>query len=88
MYIPQDSPLVLHLPTSWRPAHSRSLPHMHVQRWDSNVQPHEQKTNRATIVPGDPALEYVNSMGGEPLPSKGVTGGGTPAQSRLDFQKI
>ena len=26
MYIPQDSPLVLHLPTSWRPARSRSLP--------------------------------------------------------------
>ena len=49
MYIPQDSPLVLHLPTSWRPARSRSLPHMHVQRWDlaqiSNVQPHKQKTN-------------------------------------------
>ena len=34
MYIPQDSPLVLHLPTSWQPAHSRSLPHTHVQRWD------------------------------------------------------
>ena len=34
MYIPQDPPLVLHLPTSWRPACSRSLPHMHVQRWD------------------------------------------------------
>ena len=34
MYIPQDSPLVLHLLTSWQPAHSRSLPHMHVQRWD------------------------------------------------------
>ena len=34
MYIPQDSPLVLHLPTSWWPARSRSLPHMHVQRWD------------------------------------------------------
>ena len=34
MYIPQDSPLVLHLPTSWQPARSRSLPHMHVQRWD------------------------------------------------------
>ena len=34
MYIPQDSPLVLHLPTSWRPARSQSLPHMHVQRWD------------------------------------------------------
>ena len=34
MYIPQDSPLVLHLPTSWWPACSRSLPHMHVQRWD------------------------------------------------------
>ena len=34
MYIPQDSPLVLHLLTSWRPACSRSLPHMHVQRRD------------------------------------------------------
>ena len=34
MYIPQDSPLVLDLPTSWQPACSRSLPHMHVQRWD------------------------------------------------------
>ena len=34
MYIPQDSPLVLHLPTSWRPVRSQSLPHMHVQRWD------------------------------------------------------
>ena len=34
MYIPQDSPLVLHLPTSWQPVRSRSLPHMHVQRWD------------------------------------------------------
>ena len=34
MYIPQDSPLVLHLLTSWQPVHSRSLPHMHVQRWD------------------------------------------------------
>ena len=34
MYIPQDSPLVLHLPTSWQLARSRSLPHMHVQRWD------------------------------------------------------
>ena len=34
MYIPQDSPLVLHLPTSWQPARRRSLPHMHVQRWD------------------------------------------------------
>ena len=34
MYIPQDTPLVLRLPTSWQPARSRSLPHMHVQRWD------------------------------------------------------
>ena len=32
MYIPQDSPLVLHLPTSWRPARSQSLPHMHICR--------------------------------------------------------
>ena len=31
MYIPQDSPLVLHLPTSWRQARSRSITHMHVQ---------------------------------------------------------
>ena len=34
MYIPQDPPLVLHVPTSWQPAHSQSRPHMHVQRWD------------------------------------------------------
>ena len=34
MYIPRDAPLVLHLPTSWRPACSWSLSHMHVQRWD------------------------------------------------------
>ena len=34
MYIPQDPLLVLHLPTSWQPAHSRSLPNMHVLRWD------------------------------------------------------
>ena len=34
MYIPRDSPLVLHMPTSWWPACSLSLPHMHVQRWD------------------------------------------------------
>ena len=30
----QDPPLVLYLLTSWWPARSRSLPHMHVQRWD------------------------------------------------------
>ena len=34
MYIPWDPPLVLHLPTSWWPVRSRSLPHMHVQRRD------------------------------------------------------
>ena len=34
MYIPRDPCLVLHMPTSWQPACSRSLPHMHVQRWD------------------------------------------------------
>ena len=34
MYIPQDSPLVVHVPTSWWPACSWSLPHMPVQRWD------------------------------------------------------
>ena len=33
-YIPQDLLLVLHVPTSWQPAHSRSLPNMHVRRWD------------------------------------------------------
>ena len=35
MYIPQDPPLVLHMPTSWQLVHGQSLPHMHVQRWDS-----------------------------------------------------
>ena len=34
MHISQDPPLVLHVPTSWQPARSWSLPHMHVQRWD------------------------------------------------------
>ena len=34
MYIPPDPPLVLHLLTSWQLVCSRSLPHMHVQRWD------------------------------------------------------
>ena len=46
MYIPQDSPLVLHLPTSWRPARSRSLPHMHVQRWDLAQFQMSNRTNR------------------------------------------
>ena len=32
MYITRDPPLVLHLPTSWRPAHSRSCPHILLQR--------------------------------------------------------
>ena len=39
MYIPQDPPLVLHLPTSWRLVHSWSCPHILLQRWgcqDSN----------------------------------------------------
>ena len=34
-----DPPLVLHLPTSWQLAHSRSCPHILLQRWgcrDSN----------------------------------------------------
>ena len=38
MYVPQDPPLVL-LPTSWRPARSRSCPCILLQRWgcrDSN----------------------------------------------------
>ena len=39
MYVPWDPPLVLHLPTSWWLAHSRSCPHILLQRWgcqDSN----------------------------------------------------
>ena len=39
MYIPRDPPLLLHLPTSWQPAHSWSCPHILLQRWgcrDSN----------------------------------------------------
>ena len=34
MYIPQDPPLVLHMPTSWQLVCNGPLPHMHVQRWD------------------------------------------------------
>ena len=40
MYIPQDPPLVLHLPTSWQSACSWSCPHILLQRWgcrDSNT---------------------------------------------------
>ena len=33
MYIPWDPPLVLHLLTTWWPAHSRSCPHILLQRW-------------------------------------------------------
>ena len=39
MYVPWDPPLVLHLLTSWQLAHSRSCPHILLQRWgcqDSN----------------------------------------------------
>ena len=60
MYIPQDSPLVLHLPTSWRPAHSRSLPHMHVQRWDLAQIRTCNRTNRRRMryhCASDPAYE-------------------------------
>ena len=32
MYIPQDPPLVLYLPTSWQPTCSRSCPHTLLQR--------------------------------------------------------
>ena len=55
MYIPWDPPLVLHVLTSWRPACSRSLPHMHVQRWDlariwtSNHPDRRTKKNYFTI---------------------------------------
>ena len=34
VYIPWDPPLMLHMPTSWQSACSRSLPHMHVHRWE------------------------------------------------------
>ena len=38
MYIPQDPPLVLHLPTSWWPVCSRSCPHILLWGWrDSNL---------------------------------------------------
>ena len=59
MYIPQDSPLVLHLLTSWRPARSRSLPHMHVQRWDLVQIRTCNRTNRRRTryhCASDPAL--------------------------------
>ena len=51
-YIPQDSPLVLHLPTSWQPACSQSLPHMHVQRWDlAQIQTCNHVDRRGTRLP-------------------------------------
>ena len=59
MYIPQDSPLVLHLPTSWQPACSRSLLHMHVQRWDLAQIRTCNRTNRRRTryhCASDPAL--------------------------------
>ena len=46
MHIPQDSTLVLHLLTSWRPVRSWSLPHMHVQRWDLAQIRTYNRTNR------------------------------------------
>ena len=63
MYIPQDSPLVLHLPTSWRPAYSRSLPHMHVQRWDLARFRTCDRTNRRRTryhCASDPAYSFQN----------------------------
>ena len=59
MYIPWDSPLVLHLPTSWRPACSWSLPHMRVQRWDLARFRMCNRTNRRRTryhCASDPAL--------------------------------
>ena len=62
LYIPQDSPLVLHLPTSWRPARSRSLPHMHVQRWDLAQIRTCNRTNRRRTryhCASDPAQVFI-----------------------------
>ena len=77
MYIPQDSPLVLHLPTSWRPARSRSLPHMHVQRWDLAQIRTCNRTNRRRTryhCASDPALVdswvlFNESFDQEPIPT-------------------
>ena len=69
MYIPQDSPLVLHLPTSWRPARSRSLPHMHVQRWDLAQIRTCNRTNRRRTryhCASDPAYVYLHFTFGTP----------------------
>ena len=63
MYIPQDSPLVLHLPTSWQPVRSRSLPHMHVQRWDLAQIRTCNRTNRRRKryhCASDPATDYLS----------------------------
>ena len=62
MYIPQDSPLVLHLPTSWQLARSWSLPHMHVQRWDLARFRTCDRTNRrrtALHCASDPTFFFV-----------------------------
>ena len=65
MYVPRDPPLVLHLSTSWGPAHSRSCPHILLQWWgcrDSNLcsqnicepeaLPTELNRNQFTYIPG------------------------------------
>ena len=61
MYIPQDSPLVLHLPTSWQPARSQSLPHMHVQRldlaWIRTCNPTDRRRTRYHCA-SDPAINF------------------------------
>ena len=60
MYIPQYSPLVLHLSTSWQPARSWSLPHMHMQRWDlARIRTRNRTDRRRTRYhcASDPAFE-------------------------------
>ena len=56
------------LPTSWRPARSRSLPHMHVQRWDLAQFRTCDRTNRRRTryhCASDPA-QTLNSFQSQP----------------------
>ena len=62
IYIPWDPSLVLHLPTSWWPACSRSLPHMHQQRWDlarPRMGNHPDRRRTRYHCASDPANFYI-----------------------------
>ena len=60
MHIPQDPPLVLHMPTSWWLACSWSLPDMHVHRLDlAQIRTGNHLDRRWTATPYIRAVNYT-----------------------------